>query len=50
MKRYTAPMSNTLPDKHGDRLTKEALEQLAASVRMSLIPINIEHDPSVPCG
>lgn len=51
MKRYTAPMSNTLPDKHGDRLTKEALEQLAASVRMSLIPINIEHDPrGGPCG
>lgn len=49
--RYTAIIANSLPDSHGDRLAKSALDQLAESVRTSLIPMNVEHDPrGGPCG
>ena len=51
MKRYTAIMATSHPDKHGDRLARSALAQLADSVRNSLIPMNVEHDPrGGPCG
>lgn len=48
MKYYTAGISNTLVDSHGERMTKEALEQLVASVNESYIPVGIEHDPRIP--
>ncbi|WP_447956996.1 hypothetical protein [Vreelandella sp. EE7] len=51
MKRYTTIMATSHPDKHGDRLARSALDQLADSVCNSFIPMNVEHDPrGGPCG
>lgn len=45
MKKFEAIISNTLIDRHGDKLTLDALRDFARHINESYIPINIEHDP-----
>ena len=41
-------MANTLVNKHGEKITKEALEGMVSQVNANYFPINIEHDPRQP--
>lgn len=51
MRRLEAVISTTLVDSQGERMSIEALHQLATSVSDSFIPIGVEHDPRVaPLG
>lgn len=43
-----AVIANTTLDTQGERLTHEAIRQLANSVSSHYIPIGIEHDPRIP--
>lgn len=48
MKRFETVVSSTHLDSQGDRMTRDALESLVASISKSYIPVGIEHDPRIP--
>lgn len=48
MKRSEGVIATTLVDKQGDKLTRQALEDIADCMSKSLIPIGVEHDPREP--
>lgn len=48
MRKAEGTIANTLIDKRGERISKEALESMVSQVKEKYIPINIEHDPRVP--
>ena len=41
-------MATTHVDRHGERLTRSALESLVRQLRANYIPIGFEHDPRFP--
>jgi hypothetical protein len=45
MKQIEATLSSTLVDKHGDMMTREALEFSAETFNTHCVPIGYEHDP-----
>jgi len=51
MKQMEGVIASTCLDSHGERLTREALADLADSIGRKFIPIGIEHDPrKAPIG
>lgn len=48
MRKAEGTIANTLINKRGERISKEALESMVSQVKEKYIPINIEHDPRVP--
>lgn len=43
-----AVIANTIKNKRGEVISKEALEMMVSQVKKNYMPINIEHDPRIP--
>jgi len=48
MKILDSVIATTHIDRHGDRMTKEALEDLAVQAKSAYIPMLFNHDPRIP--
>lgn len=48
MKRAEGVIATTLVDRQGEKMTREALEDIVNCMSKSLIPIGVEHDPREP--
>lgn len=48
MYKAKATIANTLVNKRGEAITREALEGMVAQIKEHYLPINIEHDPRIP--
>jgi len=48
MKLVDSVIATTQVDRHGDRLTKGALEDLVTQIRSAYIPMMLNHDPRLP--
>lgn len=48
MRKAQGTIANTLVNKRGEKISKEALEGMVSQVKEQYIPINIEHDPRIP--
>lgn len=48
MRKIEMIMATTHLDRQGDKLTLEALEQMADHVKSYYIPLTVEHDPRIP--
>lgn len=48
MRKAQGTIANTLVNKRGEIISKEALESMVSQIKEEYVPINVEHDPRIP--